>query len=219
VGSSGFSEVARCYTIGAAKAIPGATFRGSLIAKRILRKEIDGLQAGAADQGAIDVGDRHQLGGVRGLDGTAIQDADPSALGAEPAAQRFPYRGMDLLDIPGRRGEPGSDRPDRLIGHHQVVGARSIRQRMGKLVATNLKRLTGVALPLGLPDADDGQETGSPDRLRLLTHQGVALAMVGAAFGMADDNCAGAGVRKHFGREIAGMGAGRLGVAVLRPNP
>lgn len=39
--------------------------------------------------------------------------------------------------------------------------------------------------------------------------------MVGAAFGMADDDGRGTGIGQHFGRNVAGVGAGRLGVAIL----
>ena len=43
----------------------------------------------------------------------------------------------------------------------------------------------------------------------------VALAVVGAALGMADDDESRAGVLELFGGNVAGMGAGRLGVAIL----
>ena len=42
--------------------------------------------------------------------------------------------------------------------------------------------------------------------------------MVGAALGMADDDGGGARVRQHLGRDIARMGAGSLGMAILRPD-
>ena len=56
-------------------------------------------------------------------------------------------------------------------------------------------------------------------RPRPLPHQGIALAMVGAPLGMADDDGAGAGIGQHFGGNIAGMGAGGLGMAILRRRP
>ena len=46
-------------------------------------------------------------------------------------------------------------------------------------------------------------------RLGLGAHQRVGLAMVGAAFGMADDDMGRAGIRQHRGRNVAGMGARR----------
>jgi hypothetical protein len=63
----------------------------------------------------------------------------------------------------------------------------------------------------GLADADDGGEPGAPGGFHLLPDQRVALAMIGAPLGMADDDRAGAGIRQHFGGDIAGMGAGVLG--------
>ena len=50
------------------------------LAPRRDRQEIGRFQAGAADQGAVDVGDRHQFGGIRGLDRAAIENADLAAL-------------------------------------------------------------------------------------------------------------------------------------------
>ncbi len=39
-----------------------------------------------------------------------------------------------------------------------------------------------------------------------------------AALGMAHDHVARAGILQHLGRDVAGMGAARLGVAVLAAN-
>ncbi len=76
-------------------------------------------------------------------------------------------------------------------------------------------RLAGIALGARLADTDDGKEAGAPRRKRLGAHHGVGLAVIVAAFGMADDDGAGAGILEHFGGNIAGIGAGRFGMAVL----
>ena len=60
-----------------------------------------------------------------------------------------------------------------------------------------------------------GSSPARQRRLGLGPHDGVGLAMVGAALGMADDHVAGAGIAQHLGGDVAGMGAARLGVAVL----
>ena len=122
---------------------------------------------------------------------------------------------MNLLDIGGRRRQPGTDRPDRLIGHHQIGRRGAVRQRSRELAATNIERLAVIALLPGLADADDGNKTGAPAGLRLQPHQRVTLTMIGAALRMADDDRGGAGIRQHFGREVAGMGARDLGMAIL----
>ena len=49
-------------------------------------------------------------------------------------------------------------------------------------------------------------------------HQRIALVMVGAPLGMTDDDGAGAGIGQLLGRDIAGMGAGGLRVAILRAD-
>src|SRR5690554_6322829 len=47
-------------------------------------EEVGRLQAGAADQRAIDIFDRHQSGGIGGLDRAAIEQPDPSGLRRHP---------------------------------------------------------------------------------------------------------------------------------------
>src|SRR5690242_14317634 len=49
---------------------------GSLVAETNDLDELVGVQRGAADQGAVDVGLRHDLGDVAGLDRAAVLDAD-----------------------------------------------------------------------------------------------------------------------------------------------
>ncbi|KAH2819975.1 hypothetical protein KXV85_003337, partial [Aspergillus fumigatus] len=56
---------------------------------------------------------------------------------------------------------------------------------------------------------------GAPGGLGLLPHQGIALAMIGAALGMANNDAGGTGITKHLGGEVAGMGTGSILVAIL----
>ena len=46
------------------------------------RREVVGVEAGAADQGAVDVRLGHQLGRVAGLDRAAVEDARPASAAA-----------------------------------------------------------------------------------------------------------------------------------------
>src|SRR6185436_2209372 len=79
--------------------------------------EIGGLQAGAADQRAVDIGGSHQFRGVRGFYRTAVEDAEVDALAiAEEVAKLAPYVRVHVGYFAGGRGEAGADRPDRLIG-------------------------------------------------------------------------------------------------------
>ena len=114
----------------------------------------------------------------------------------------------------GRR-EAGADRPDRLIGDHEARAGRAVRQRALKLTAEHVERAPGLALGPRLPDADDCQQPGPPGRARLGGDFGVGFLVERPALGMADDDGLGARVGQHLGRDVAGVGAGRLRVAVL----
>ena len=140
----------------------------------------------------------------------------PSALNR--AVEEFPDKRMNLLDICRGRGQAGADRPDRLIGHDQIVGRRPSGSEPSSWPRQTSRVCPASRWCLGLADADDGGEPGAPGRFRLLPHQRVALAVIGAPLGMADNDGAGAGIRQHFGRNIAGMGARGLGVTILRAD-
>src|SRR6185312_14695939 len=152
------------------------------------REEVRGFQAGAADQRAVDVDNRHQFRRVRRLDGTAIEDPHPGPLPLEARHEGIPDKAMNLLDILSSRRQSGADRPDRLIGDHQIGRRRAVGQRSPELAAADIQRLAAVALMPGLADADDGDTARAPNRFRLLPHQRVAFAMIGAPLGMSDDD-------------------------------
>jgi len=120
------------------------------------RREIGCFQAGASDQRTVDVGDPHQFGRIRGFYGATIENPDFGPLIPEAVGQNTPDKPMNLLDILRSRCEPGADRPDRLIGHHQIGRGRAVRQRAFELGAAEIQRLPGIALRSGLADADDG---------------------------------------------------------------
>ena len=63
------------------------------------RKEIGGLEASPADQGAVDVGDIKQFLRVRRLDRAAIEDAHLAAVGLETAGEGIANEFVDLLDV------------------------------------------------------------------------------------------------------------------------
>ena len=78
---------------------------------------------------------------------------------------------MRLLGLLGRRGLPGADRPDRLVGDHEVL----VRLEHGDLAAQHLLRLPGLALGLGLADAgDDESPASSPAAARFCTPSSVS---------------------------------------------
>ncbi len=114
---------------------------------------------------------------------------------------------MNLLDIFGGGGQAGADGPDRLVSHDQVVCPRTVRKRSLKLPAADIQRLARIALALGFANADDRGKASAPGGLRLLPNQAVSFAVVGTSFRVADNDGGCTGVRQHFSRDIAGMGA------------
>src|SRR5260370_12382319 len=82
------------------------------------------LEAGAADQGAIDVACRQQFGGIAVLHRAAIKKTYPSRLAHQPAQHLANVR-MRCSDLGGRRRLARADRPHRLVGHDHLGRARS----------------------------------------------------------------------------------------------
>jgi len=109
----------------------------------------------------------------------------------------------------------GANGPDRLVSHDS---SEIIRQRLGQLPADHRLRLAGQALRLRLPDAGHGDQPCRQRRLHLGAHHRIRLRMVGAAFGMAEDDMGGAGIAQHGGRDVAGMRALGRRMAILRAD-
>src|SRR5437870_2104937 len=86
--------------------------------------ECRGVEARAAHECAVDVGLRHQVVDVLGLDRAAVLDPDRVAGGAEPRTEPLAHEPVHLLRGLGRGGAAGADRPNRLVGDHQLGGAR-----------------------------------------------------------------------------------------------
>ena len=154
------------------------------------RQEVGGVEAGAADEEAVDVGQLDQLGGVVGLDRAAVEDADAGgglgiALGEDGADE-----GDRLLRLLGRRRATRADRPDRLVGDDDPVELLSVnRRQVGlELAAQNRLGLAGVALGLALADAEDRLQPGGERRRDLAGQRLVGLAEVLAALGVAEDH-------------------------------
>src|ERR1700733_13433609 len=81
------------------------------------RSELTGVQAGAADEGAVNVLSRHNRRNVVGFDGSDVENTHPgSGLAARRARNMRSYRRAHLLRVVGRRDLAGADRPDRLPG-------------------------------------------------------------------------------------------------------
>ncbi len=122
---------------------------------------------------------------------------------------------MDLGDLAERRGAPGADCPDRFVGDHRVGARRRVRDGARKLRADDIERASRVAVIARLSQADDGDKARGQRRLGLGADQRVGFAVIGAAFGMAEDHMACARVAQHRGRNVACMRARGGAVAIL----
>ena len=86
------------------------------------------LEARAAHPGAVHVLDLHQLVGIGGPDGTAVENAHALAGLAVAIRELGPDQPVDLGNVPGRGGEPRADGPDRLLRDDEVFRPRAFRQ-------------------------------------------------------------------------------------------
>ena len=66
----------------------------------------------------------------------------PAALPRRSARQPLADEGVHLGDVGRRRRQAGADRPDRLVGDHQIGGGRAVRQRAVEL-ARRPRRASG----------------------------------------------------------------------------
>ena len=187
------------------------------------RQEIVGLQAGAADQRAIDVGDRENLRRVRGLDRAAVEDADLVAGFAIGRDQALAERAVHFGDV-GRSRRPCRCRSPR-SAHRRRRAA--LARRRPRLAVRQAKRRAGPNRRDGLARfahsrlSPTHRITARPDGKRGLglgLHVGVAFALRFAPLGMADDGQACAGIEQHGGADAAGMRALLGEVDVLRAD-
>jgi len=178
------------------------------------RPEIRGDEARASDEPAVDVLDREKLLGVAGLHRAPVEDAD-ALRRRDPLGEALADIGVDLCHVVRGRRAARPDRPDGLVGDDEAFGREPVRHGARDLPSDDLERPAGVALGLGLADADDRNESRGVRRFGLRPNHRVGFAVVGTALGMADDDEAAAGVPQHRRRNVAGMGALRLGMAIL----
>src|SRR6478672_1773332 len=87
------------------------------------RREVIGIEARPTHQRTVDVLLRDQLGRVVGLDGAAIENPDRHRRARGACPDQAPDQGDRLLRLVWRRRAAGADRPDRLVGDHDVAEA------------------------------------------------------------------------------------------------
>src|SRR3546814_7801955 len=92
---------------------------------------------------------------------------------------------MNFRNVAHRRGAPGADRPDRLIGDDKHRARAGARYRTIKLAADDIEGPAGIALRLGFTNADDDDKAMPDHGLRLGADFIAGFMLIGAAFAMA----------------------------------
>src|SRR6478735_7286346 len=167
--------------------------------------ELVGLEAGTADETAVDVRLLHDPADVGGLHRTAVQDAYAGrglvsgGLGDAPADRR-----AHLLRVVGSRDLAGADRPHRLVGDDQsgdLLGGES-GERAVDLGEGVLDLPTFLAYVEPLADADDRGHPSGQCLVRLRVHQGVVLGVVLTSLGVPDDHVGATELGEHRRRDL-----------------
>ena len=122
-----------------------------------------------------------------------------------------------LRDLRGR-GAAGADRPDRLVGDHELAARAS---GTSARLPASCPATTSIVRPASRSSSDSPTQTigamfAAEQRRGLVRHVRVALAVERAPLAVADDRIAAAELGQHAGRDLAGERALRLRVHVLR---
>src|ERR1700722_2518845 len=119
------------------------------------------VEAGSADECAVDLWLVEQGGGVVGLDAASVKDADgvgdvTAEAASDFAADEQMCGGGNLW----RGGFAGADGPDRFIGYDDILGVfrRDSDERERDLLAQDFVGVIGFALGQVFADADDRGE-------------------------------------------------------------
>lgn len=166
------------------------------------------LQAGTADEEAVDVGLLGQLAAVLLVDAAAVEDAGlvGDLLGdvvLEPGADGE----VDLLGLVGGGDLSGADGPDGFVGDDDVGPVGELGLEGGELLADDVDGGAGLALLEALAAAPDDADAVVGGVLCLGGDGLVGLGEEGAALRVAEDGPGDAGVLELADADLAGEGA------------
>src|SRR2546425_9354037 len=184
-------------------------------------RELGRVETRAPDECAVDVGLGHEGVDISGFHAAAIEDADAPGRRVGREADELAADGVvHFLRLPRGRGAARADRPDRLVGDHAPgdLGGRGAGEGARHLPLDDRGGRVGVPLGERLADADGRRELGGEDGVQAAVHRLVGLAEVLAALGVPDDDVRAPRLAQHRRRDLAGVGALRLPVDVLRPE-
>ena len=183
---------------------PGTVVTGAAIST--ICANDPGVEAGAADERAVDVGQRQQLLGVLGLQRAAVEDPHRLAGVLVDALDERTHEGDRLLRLLRRRAAARADRPDRLVGHDDLGQPldRDLLEPLLDLVAQLALGVAALALLLGLADAQDRRQAGLERRRHLERQRAVGLAEQLAPLGVPEHDAVDVDLGQHLRRHLAG---------------
>src|SRR5262245_3193152 len=181
-------------------------------------REVVGIERGAADEGAVDIRHRHEVGDVARLHTAAVEDANRAGgLLVEHVPQRGADDGDGRVGVLGGGVATGADGPDRLVGDDREgrAGGAHAGERSADLAVDPLVGVSRFALLERLPHAHDRRHLVFEDGLELLVHVLVRLTDQLPALGVPDDDVRDVELRQHRRAHLARERALVLPVDVL----
>ena len=147
-----------------------------------------GSRLRTADERAVDVRQRQQLGRVVGLQRAAVEDPHGLAGLLVAVLDERAHERDRVLRLLGRGDEPGADRPDRLVGDDDLGEPLDgdLLEPLLHLVAELALGVPALALLLGLAHAEDRREIGFERAHDLLLQRLVGLGVQLAALGVSE---------------------------------
>ena len=80
-----------------------------------------GVETCAADEGSIDIGLGHEVGGILRFDTAAVEDTDGGSGGPKERDKELSNLLMDFVGLFGGGYFAGADGPDRFVGDDQLL--------------------------------------------------------------------------------------------------
>ena len=127
---------------------------------------------------------------------------------------------MDFLSLVGSGGLAGADSPYWFVGYDyflELLGG-EVEETILNLTAYHFELFAGLTLIEYLAAADDGADFVLEQLVDLAGHDGVGLAIVGAALAVSHDAVVDAHRAKHRGADLAGVGTFVVVVDILSAN-
>lgn len=178
-----------------------------------------GLEAGTADEEAINVGLLAQVTAVLLVHAATVEDPRlVSNLVADLLLKPRANGGVHLLRLLNGGDLAGANGPDGLVSDNDARPVLDLRLERRELLADDGDGVAGLALLEALAAAPDDTEAVLGGELGLGRHDGVGLGEDGAALRVAEDGPVDVAVLELLDADLAGEGAVGLVIDVLRAD-